>query len=141
VWLCHQEHSASWTMAGEDKVTQRRSILTVLGKAPPKPMIIGLGTAQRKQHLGSNGRLPAWYHSYWRPVDSEKNPGQLVESCDLRRKLLEDNARMLCMPCYCSRTRTSQLSWDTTQPPTSKTVFSVIAQLLRTAQRGRRLRL
>jgi hypothetical protein len=82
-------------------MAQRSSILTVLGKSlpPPKPMVSGRDTAQRKQHLGHNGRSPAWYHSYWRPLDSQKYPGQVMESCDLRRKLLEDNARILCMPC------------------------------------------
>jgi hypothetical protein len=82
-------------------MNQRRCILTALGNAPPppKPMERGRGTAQRKQHLGHNGRPPAWYHAYWRPVDSEKYLGQVEESCDLRRKLQEDNARMVCMPC------------------------------------------
>jgi hypothetical protein len=92
---------AKGTTAEADQMNQRRCILTVLGKAPPppKPMVRGRGTAQRKQHLGHNGRPPAWYHAYWRPVDSEKYLGQVEESCDLRRKLQEDNAWMVCMHC------------------------------------------
>jgi hypothetical protein len=52
---------ARGTTAEADKMTQRRCILTVLGKAPPppKPMVRGRGTAERKQHLGHNGRPPA----------------------------------------------------------------------------------
>jgi hypothetical protein len=95
---------ARWTMhghGGSDKMTQRRSILTVLGKAPPppKPMVSGRGTAHKKQEMGNNGRPLAWYHSYRRPIDREKYRGQVAKSLDLRRKLQQDNARMVCISC------------------------------------------
>jgi hypothetical protein len=90
-------------MARAGKMNERRSILIALGKAPPppppKPMISGRGTAEREQHLGNKGRPPAWYHSYWRPFDSGKYPRQVAESFGLRRQLLDDNARMVCLPC------------------------------------------
>jgi hypothetical protein len=43
---------ARGTTAEADNMTQRRCILTLLGKAPPppKPMVRGRGTAKRKQH-------------------------------------------------------------------------------------------
>jgi hypothetical protein len=43
---------ARGTTAEAGKLTQRRCILTILGKAPPppKPMVRGRGTAKRKQH-------------------------------------------------------------------------------------------
>jgi hypothetical protein len=106
---------ARGTTAEADKMTQRRCILTVLGKAPPppKPMVRGRGTAQRKQHRGHNGRLPGTT-----PI------GGPWTECPAA-----------------SRTRKAKLSLHTTQPPTSEIICSEIAQLSRTAQRGRHLRL
>jgi hypothetical protein len=51
-----------------------------------------------------------------------------VGSCDLQRKLLEDNARMLCMPC-CEQDPDTPTEFGFKATTYFKTICSAIAQL------------